>query len=76
MTVIKVCMGSSCYVRGNDKILSFMEDYIKTHSKDVDIKLVGCRCTNLCQEGPNVYVDGKKYSRCTKEELIKVLEGL
>lgn len=76
MTVIKICMGSSCYVRGNDKMLTFVEEYIKSHQKDAGIQLVGCRCSNMCQDGPNIYVDDKKYSHCTKEELIKVLEGL
>lgn len=76
MAVIKVCLGSSCYVRGNDKMLAFLEEYIQENKKDIRIELVGCRCTNLCQDGPNVYVDDKKYSHATQEELIKVLEAL
>ncbi|MBQ4084769.1 MAG: NAD(P)H-dependent oxidoreductase subunit E [Alphaproteobacteria bacterium] len=76
MTVIKVCLGSSCYVRGNDKILSFLEDYIQKHEKDIQLDLLGCRCANLCQDGPNIFIDDKKYSRLTTEELTQILETL
>lgn len=74
MIVIKVCLGSSCYIRGNDKILSFLQEYVQ--QKDMTIELVGCRCTNLCQDGPNIYIDDKKYSNLSKEDLVKVLEAL
>ena len=76
MTVIKVCLGSSCYVRGNDKILSFLEDYIQDHNKDIQIELFGCRCANLCQDGPNIFINDKKYSGLTTTELSKILEEL
>ena len=76
MTVIKVCLGSSCYIRGNDKTLSFLQEYIQQKQKDMTIELIGCRCTNLCQDGPNIYIDDKKYSNLSKEDLVKVLETL
>ena len=76
MSTIKVCLGSSCYIRGNDKTLEFLENYIKTHKKDIQIELLGCRCSNLCLDGPNIFVDDKKYSHPTQEELIHILEEL
>lgn len=76
MTVIKVCLGSSCYIRGNDKKLTFLQDYVEKNKKDIQIELVGCRCTNLCQDGPNIFIDDKKYSNPTQEELIRILEAL
>ncbi|MGN0919264.1 MAG: (2Fe-2S) ferredoxin domain-containing protein [Alphaproteobacteria bacterium] len=76
MTVVKVCLGSSCYVRGNDKILSFLEGYIQKHQKEMKIEIIGCRCTNLCQEGPNIFIDNKKYSGLNQTELEKILETL
>lgn len=76
MTTIKVCLGSSCYIRGNDKTLAFLQDYIQKNKKDIQIELVGCRCTNLCQDGPNIFIDDKKYSKPTQDELIQILEAL
>lgn len=76
MTVIKVCLGSSCYVRGNNKILSFLEEYIRQNQKNVSIELMGCRCTNACQDGPNIFIGDKKYQHPTQEELVKIMEAL
>lgn len=76
MAVIKVCLGSSCYVRGNDKILAFIDDYIQKNRKEHSLELIGCRCTDACQDGPNVFIDDKKYSKLTPEELLKILEEL
>ena len=75
MTVVRVCLGSSCYVRGNDKMLAFLEDYAQKNKK-VQIELVGCRCSNLCQDGPNLFINDKKYSRLTPKELVSILETL
>ncbi len=35
MTVIKVCLGSSCYVRGNNETLAFLENYIRQNKKEI-----------------------------------------
>lgn len=76
MATIKVCLGSSCYVRGNDKMLAFLEDYTRKHNKEVTIELFGCRCTNACQDGPTIFVNDKKYSHLTQDELLRILEAL
>lgn len=76
MTVIKVCLGSSCYVRGNNTTLAFLENYVAQNKKDISIELLGCRCTNSCQDGPNIFIDDKKYSHPTQEELTHILEAL
>lgn len=76
MTTIKVCLGSSCYVRGNDKTLAFLEDYISKNKKDVTIELLGCRCSNACQDGPSIFINDKRYGHLNQEELTNLLEGL
>lgn len=76
MTTVKFCLGSSCYVRGNDKTLAFLEKYIRENKKDISIEVVGCRCRNLCQEGPNIYINDEKYHYTTPEDLIKTIEAL
>lgn len=38
MTVIKICLGSSCYVRGNDKTLNLLENYVKEKGKDINLE--------------------------------------
>ena len=48
MNEIKICMGSSCYARGNDENIETLENYINEHKEDSKIELIGLRCTNKC----------------------------
>ena len=36
---ITVCMGSSCFARGNDQNLEFIEKYIKEKGLEAEIEL-------------------------------------
>ena len=69
-------MGSSCYARGNDENIETLEDYINEHQADAKIDLVGLRCTNKCEKGPIIIINGKEYCNITYLELKKILEEL
>lgn len=71
---ITVCMGSSCFARGNQENLAFLEDYIKEHGINANIELEGARCENKCASGPNIYVNGKEYNNVDIEKLKEILE--
>ena len=73
---ITVCMGSSCFARGNQQNLTFIEDFISKNNLDADIDLVGARCENKCASGPNVIINGVEYNSVTEEKLEKVLSEL
>ena len=71
---ITVCMGSSCFARGNQENLAFLEDYIKEHGIDTNIELEGSRCENKCASGPNIYINGKEYNNVDIDKLKEILE--
>ncbi len=73
---ITVCMGSSCFARGNQQNLTFIEDFISKNNIDADIDLVGARCENKCASGPNVVINGVEYNNVTEDILDKVLSEL
>lgn len=73
---IKVCMGSSCFARGNAENLSFLEEYIKTNNLDADIELTGGLCQEKCEFGPNIYINDELYSEVTVDKLEEILNGL
>jgi NADH:ubiquinone oxidoreductase subunit E len=58
---IALCMGSSCFTRGNNRLLRAIEETIKENAWENRIALSGLRCENRCGQGPNVFVDGKLY---------------
>ncbi len=61
MKNIKICMGSSCFARGNDQNLEYIEKYIKENNLDTEIEITGSRCDNICTHGPNINIDGVQY---------------
>ena len=67
-------MGSSCFARGNNKNLDFIEDYLKKNKLAAKIELIGSRCENKCSKGPNLIIDGQEYQNVTLENL-KVILG-
>lgn len=71
---ITVCMGSSCFARGNQENLAFLEDYIKEHGIEANIELEGTRCENKCASGPNIYVNGIEYNNVDIDKLKEILE--
>ncbi len=71
---ITVCMGSSCFARGNQENLAFLEDYIKEHGIDANIELEGSRCENKCASGPNIYINGQEYNNVDIDKLKEILE--
>ena len=76
MNEIKICMGSSCYARGNDENIETLENYINEHKEDSKIVLIGLRCTNKCEKGPIIIINGKEYCNISYLELKKILEEL
>lgn len=72
---IVICMGSSCFSRGNSKNLGVIQDYLQAHGLQADVKLVGHLCQNLCKEGPNLVVNGQAHHRVDSAALASILEG-
>lgn len=73
---ITVCMGSSCFARGNQQNLAFIEAFIKEHNLEADIDLAGTRCEGKCAYGPNVIINGVEYNSVTEEKLEEILTSL
>lgn len=73
---ITVCMGSSCFARGNMQNLEFIENYIKENALEATLELAGSRCNGNCADGPNIFVDGIEYNGIDEEKLKEILEGL
>ncbi len=73
---ITVCMGSSCFARGNQQNLAFIEDFINKNNLNAEIDLAGNRCENKCASGPNIIINGVEYTEVTEEKLEQILSQL
>ena len=72
---ITVCMGSSCFARGNEKNLAFIESYIQEHELEAEINLAGSLCEGRCAKGPNIIVNGIEYNNVDETKIQKILEN-
>lgn len=71
---INICMGSSCYVRGNEENLKLIEDYIEKNHLDAEIHLCGSNCARQCADGPNITIGGILYQKVNKADLPEILD--
>lgn len=73
MPHIVICMGSSCFSRGNEENLAVLEDYLARHGLTARVDLAGSRCEGSCTEGPNLTVNGCRYRHVDRETLLDIL---
>ncbi len=71
---IQICMGSSCFARGNNKNLQIISKYLKDNNLEAEIELTGLRCCNLCSKGPNITINGQEYDNVDQGTLIDILD--
>ena len=76
--VIRVCMGTACFVRGSEKILAEFEKIlgVKAGATTTDglYTLETVRCVGACGLAPVVQVNGKTYGNCTLDSVKQILE--
>lgn len=70
---IALCMGSSCFTRGNNRLLKAIEDSVRENAWENRVILSGLRCENRCGQGPNVLIDGKLYQGLDAGTLLDLL---
>ena len=51
MRQIKICLGSSCYSRGNNVHLEVIKKYIAENHLEAEISFSGHLCEELCSSG-------------------------
>ena len=73
---IVICLGSSCFSRGNKQSVQLIKDYIKAHQLEDKVFFHGNHCYKNCENGPIITVDGKEYQNISPENVIYLLENL
>ncbi|MFZ5816516.1 MAG: NAD(P)H-dependent oxidoreductase subunit E [Bacillota bacterium] len=77
---ISVCMGTACYVRGADRILSLLESELKIKpgqvTEDGLFSLEVCRCIGACGLAPVITVAGEVHGKLTEGETRKLLAAI
>lgn len=72
-TEITICLGSSCYTRGNRETLELIQQFINDHHLQAKVFFHGDLCTGRCSEGPILRINDRIYEWVTPDKVIDIL---
>ena len=71
---ITICMGSSCFSRGNKEILERIREFIARHHLTDRVILKGSHCLGNCSNGPSMVVNDRLVSPLSLSTIDAILE--
>ncbi|MFO7924793.1 MAG: (2Fe-2S) ferredoxin domain-containing protein [Bacteroidales bacterium] len=70
---IVICLGSSCFSRGNRICMGIIEKFLKDHNLEDKFFFHGSRCFDRCEKGPVLKIGDKIFEGVKPEEVVKIL---
>lgn len=78
--IIKVCLGTACYVKGSQTIIDRLTQELNLEvgktSPDGKFTLESTRCLGACGLAPVMTIDDKVYGRVTLEDVRRILDEI
>ncbi len=74
MPDIYICMGSSCFSRGNAENLRVIREYLDRHGLEAMVRPVGHLCEGLCSQGPNLIMNGMVHHGVDTARMAELLD--
>jgi NADH:ubiquinone oxidoreductase subunit E len=69
-----ICLGSSCFSRGNKDVVTFIREYLRKNHLDDKVVFKGARCMGRCSNGPNLTINGVTTEGVTLSKIEAILE--
>jgi NADH:ubiquinone oxidoreductase subunit E len=73
---IQICLGSSCFSRGNKRLVKVVEQYLNERNLRHLVYFHGAHCFSSCDRGPLISIDGKEYTGLNEDKVIMILDGI
>ena len=70
---IQLCLGSSCFARGNHDLIPLINKYISRENIGDKVEFAGDHCFSKCSEGPNLYIGAKLFQNVSRANIEQVL---
>ena len=68
MIIVQICVGSSCHLKGSERVVGLFQKAITEHGLENEVTLAGSFCTGKCnREGETVTDDDTVYTGVTPE---------
>ena len=71
---IVICLGSSCFARGNARNLAIIEEFLDSHNIKGSVRFSGKLCQDECKAGPNLAIAGEAHREVTEARLREILQ--
>jgi NADH:ubiquinone oxidoreductase subunit E len=71
---VVICLGSSCFARGNKLLVRIVNDYLRDRNLVSDVRFHGERCFGHCSVGPSLKLEGKLMEKLDEESVIAILD--
>lgn len=71
---MQICLGSSCFSRGNKDVVMYIKEYIRKNHLDDKVIFKGARCMGGCINGPNLIINGVSTEGVTLSKIESILE--
>lgn len=66
--IVQICVGSSCHLKGSERLVELFRDAIASHGLEKDITLAGSFCTGKCNRvGVTVTINDDIYTGITPD---------
>lgn len=73
---IKICIGTSCYLKGSYDIFKAVDKKIKDNNLEDKVSLEATFCLENCTSSPAVEINGKTIDNADKEKVCNLLDQL
>ena len=73
-TELMICLGSSCFARGNKKAVQIIQDYLKQNELEDQVQFKGNHCFGKCNKGPVLKINEQIFEGVTIENLTEILD--
>lgn len=70
---IIICLGSSCFARGNKNLLKTIQRYISHNGLTEKVFFKGDHCFGDCNIGPNLKIGGRIFNQVNEENIHHIL---
>ena len=71
---IIICLGSSCFARGNKQLVKIISDYLREKNLLNEVRFHGQRCFGQCAAGPSLKLDDKLIENLNEDSIIILLD--
>jgi NADH:ubiquinone oxidoreductase subunit E len=73
---IVICLGSSCFSRGNKQSVKLLEEYLRNNHLREKVFFHGGHCFGRCVEGPILQVEDQVLEHFNPGNLKETLDGI